>query len=416
MDTVAVTHDFPLNIAEFSNGFIKNITQQYAVESKKISIIKGLKGLKVTINPSALEREDGSAVEGRINVSLIELTNSDDLFKSNVATMCNDRLLASGGSYFIGLENKGRQVRIKKGRTIQVDFPAITEDEMELFYGKRNDDGNMNWNRAGSNLVPVPEEPDLISINRDYEALPEPSRYITARLKLYRSLNEKVYYYNKRITVQELVDTLNRDYKKVFLETVITWPKELDTLPEDKWVDTAFLLRKYGPKQQYYVKTYKSLEDEKERMARLAAQRDSMRRNWKPQSLAGQIQKYYQPSAISALGWINCDRFYRYREMTDLELNIPITLNKSKIQFFLVFKSFNGLMNFNIDTIVDDRNVFRSLPVGERVSLIGFSKSNGRIYHCKEDFVIRKKQPVSLAFKNLPTEEMIKMFGKNVRI
>jgi hypothetical protein len=56
------------------------------------------------------------------------------------------------------------------------------------------------------------------------------------------------------------------------------------------------------------------------------------------------------------------------------------------------------------------------LPVGESVTLIGFSKSNGQIFHCKEDFVIRKKQPIALEFKNIQPEEMVKMFGKNVRI
>lgn len=411
-----VLQDLPLDMAAYSKGYVKSIAQQFTISSKNISVIKGEKGLKLTINPSALELEDGSEVNGRINVNIIELTNSDDLFKSNAATMCDDRLLASGGSYFIGMDNNGQKVRIKNGRSIQVDFPVIAYNEMELFYGERNGDGNMNWKRAGANLVPKPQEADLITINRGYDVLPAQSNYLPAELILYRSLNEKVYYYNKRMTVQELVDTLNKKSKKVFLETVYTWPKDLDTLPKGTWVDTAFLLRKYGPKQQYYVKTYKSLDDEKEREARFKAQRDSMLANWKPQSLAGQIQKYYQPSAISSLGWINCDRFYQYRETTDLELNIPVTLNKSKIQFFLLFKSFNGLMNFNVDTIGIDRNIFRSLPVGESVTIIGFSKCNGQIFHCKEDFVIRKKQPVSLEFKNIPPDEMTRIFGKNVRI
>jgi hypothetical protein len=274
----------------------------------------------------------------------------------------------------------------------------------------------MNWKRAGSNLVPKNEETDLISGNWGYEALPAEANYVRPEFKLYRSLTEKVYYYNKRMTVQELVDTLNRRSKKVFLDTVYTWPRELADIPKGQWVDTSYLLRIYGPPKQYYIKTYKSLQDEKERLARLAAQRDSMLATWKPQSIAGQIQKYYQPSAISSLGWINCDRFYQYREMTDLELELPVTLNKNKIQFFLVFKSFNGLMNFNFDTAGIDRNIFRGLPVGESVTLIGFSKSNGQIFHCKEDFVIRKKQPIALEFKNIQPEEMVKMFGKNVRI
>jgi len=416
MDTVLVLQDLPLEMAEYSKGFVKSIAQQFTTSSKKISVIKAEKGLKVTINPSALELEDGSEVDGSIHISIIELTTSNDLFKSNAATMCNDRLLASGGSYFIGMENNGQKVRIKNGRTIRVDFPAISDDEMELFYGERNGEGNMNWKRAGANMIPKNEEEELISVNKGFDVMPAPTDFIGPEFKLYRSLNEKVYYYNKRMTVQEVVDTINRYSKKVFLDTVYTWPKELENIPKGQWVDTAYLLRIYGPPKQYYIKTYKSLQDEKERLVRLGAQRDSMLANWKPQSLAGQIQKYYQPSAISTLGWINCDRFYQYREMTDLELDLPVTLNNSKIQFFLVFKSFNGLMNFNVDTTGAERNIFRGLPVGESVTIIGFSKSNGQIFHCKEDFVIRKKQAVALKFASILPEEMIKIFGKNVRI
>ncbi len=416
-DTVQVLQNDPLNIDELNKGFAGNAAQQFTASAKKISVIKGEKGLKVTINPSALELEDGTAVEGKIDVTLIELTTTNDLFKSNAATMCNGRLLASGGSYFIGMENNGQKVRIKNGHTIQIDFPVIADEEMELFYGERNNNSNMNWKRAGASLVPKQEERDLIDVNNmGYDVFPAETKFIRAELTLYRSLHEKVYYYNKRMTVQQLVDTLNRNSKKVFLETVYTWPKSLDTLPKGTWVDTAYLLRIYGPAKQYYIKTYKSLQDENERLARLAAQRDSMLANWHPQSLVGQIQKYYQPSAITALGWINCDRFYQYKQQTDVELDLPITLNGSKIQFFLIFKSFNGLMNYNVDTVGIDKSVFRNLPVGEPVTIIGFSKAGGQIFQCKEDFIIVKNKTVALSFKNVSPGEMTKMFGKNVRI
>ena len=41
---------------------------------------------------------------------------------------------------------------------MQVDFPVICTDEMELFYGERNAENNMNWKRAGVNLMPLQEE------------------------------------------------------------------------------------------------------------------------------------------------------------------------------------------------------------------------------------------------------------------
>ena len=406
-----------LDISQYNTGFIDAASQKFTASPKKNSIITASKGLKIIVDPSVLEKEDGSKVDGKISVSIIELTNSNDLFRSNAATVSNGRLLASGGSYFIGMECNGKKLRIKNGKTMQINFPILTDKEMELFYGERNDDNNMNWKRVGTNLIPEQDEQVLISdksmLDNDFPVKPV---FLMNELKLYKTLNEEVYYYNKKMTIREIVDTINRYSKKVFIDTVYTWPKELANLPKETRLDTNFLLSVYGPPKQFYLKTYKAQQHEKERLAKQEAIKDSMLAKWQPQSLSGQIQKYYQPSSLTALGWINCDRFYKFREQTDVEADLPVTLNNSNIQFFLLFKSMNGLMNLNTEITDSKKRIFRSLPIGESVTLIGFTKNNGQIFHCREEFVILKNKPVLLKFTNISPEEMTKIFGKNVKI
>jgi hypothetical protein len=417
IDTTQLLSDDFLAIGGYCKDFEKGMLQIFSAQSNKISVIKAAKGLSITVDPSVLEKEDGSPVDGKININIIELTSANDLFKSNAATVSNGRLLASGGSYFIGMECNGQKLRIKKDKTMQVDFPVITANEMELFYGERNKENEMNWKRAGVNLQAKADEGLFAFDRNDYMDYYPAVNYIAKnKLTLFRSLNEKVYYYNRKMTLDELVDTINRLSKKVFLDTVYTWPRSLDTLPKGTWIDTSYLLRVYGPKKQFYLKTYKSLQDEKDRIARQQAIRDSMLANWKSRSLSGQIQKYYQPSGIATLGWINCDRFYQNQEQTEVELDLPVTFNNSKIQFFIIFKSFNGLLNVNIDAAEPDKNRLTGLPVGESVILVGFSKVNGKILHCREEFTIRKNQPLQVNFKNIQPEQMKEMFGKNVRI
>ena len=283
--------------------------------------------------------------------------------------------------------------------------------------GEEDEDNNMNWKRVGTNLIPEQDEQVLISdksmLDNDFPVKPD---FLMNELKLYKTLNEEVYYYNKKMTIREIVDTINRYTKKVFIDTVYTWPKELANLPKETRLDTNFLLSVYGPPKQFYLKTYKGQQHEKERLAKQEAIKDSMLAKWQPQSLSGQIQKYYQPSSLTALGWINCDRFYKFREQTDVEADLPVTLNNSNIQFFLLFKSMNGLMNLNTEITDSKKRIFRSLPIGESVTLIGFTKNNGQIFHCREEFVILKNKPVLLKFTNISPEEMIKIFGKNVKI
>lgn len=416
-DSDSILADDVLGINEFCKYFDQSVFQTFTALPGIVSVIKAAKGLKITVDPAVLEKEDGSPVDGTIDVGVIELTTTSDLFKSNAATVCDGRLLASGGSYFIEMKCNGHRLRVKKGKSLRVDFPVLNTSEMELFYGERNINNEMNWKRAGVALK-AKEEESLFNFNyNDYANYITEENYVpVGKLTLFRSLNEEVFYYNKRMTLDELVDTINRFSKKVFLDTVYTWPRSLDTLPKGTWIDTAYLLRKFGPPKQYYLKTYKSLQDEKDRMARRQALKDSLFAAWKAQSLAGQLQQYYQPSGITALGWINCDRFYKYKEQTEVELELPVTLSNSKIQFFMIFKSFNGLLNLNMDADGSEKNKLTDLPVGEPVILIGFSKANGKFFHCREEFTIQKNQTVQTIFQNIQEESVKAMFGKNVKI
>ena len=83
----------------FRNGLNKKSTQHFIVKHTKPSLIRAAKGLQVKIDPDALEREDGLPITGDIAVEILELTNSDDLFKHNAATVSDGKLLISGGSY-----------------------------------------------------------------------------------------------------------------------------------------------------------------------------------------------------------------------------------------------------------------------------------------------------------------------------
>lgn len=133
-----------LDIQALHTKFIEAATQHFSVSAKKISLLKSKGGLKITVNPSVLEKEDGSSAKGDIDINIIELTGVNDLFKSNAATVSNGKLLISGGSYFIEMRNDGNKLRIKNGQALQVEFPLLQKEDMELFYGERDSAGNMN--------------------------------------------------------------------------------------------------------------------------------------------------------------------------------------------------------------------------------------------------------------------------------
>ena len=418
-DTVQLQPDEVIDLSEYSNAFANNITQTFTAAQSKISVLTAKKGLRVTVNPAALQKEDGTAVDGKINVSIIELTTSQDLFKSNAATVSNGRLLASGGSYFIGMECNGQKLRIKKGKNLQVEFPVIKENKMQLFYGQRDTANNMNWLDAGINLQQYKEDDILFTDSNNNNLTGNfPAFTLTAggEAKVYRTLNEKVYYYEKMMTVKQLLDTINRHTAKIYADTVYMWPKEIAKLLPGQRVDTNYLYTVYGPPKQFILKTCKTLQEDKERKEMEKRKREDALEKWQPKNLAGQIQKYYNPSAITNLGWVNCDRFYQNNPPAEIEIDLPITFNKGTIQYFVIFKNFNGLINGKLEFSEGENISLKNLPVGESITLIAFTKNNGQLFHCKEEFVIQKNKPVKLDFTNISAEEMNKIFGKNVRI
>src|SRR5262249_9245855 len=133
--------------------------------------VKSRGGLTITVDPGSLEREDGTPLQGDIDISVIELTNVNDLFKSNAATISNGKLLVSGGSYFIGMKNGNSKIKIKKGKSIETEFPFLKKDDMELFYGERDTKGNMNWKEAGTKLQPGFETISFDQYNNDIYGL-----------------------------------------------------------------------------------------------------------------------------------------------------------------------------------------------------------------------------------------------------
>ncbi|MBS1743015.1 MAG: hypothetical protein JST81_08260 [Bacteroidetes bacterium] len=391
------------DIGALHTKFITSATQHFFVSAKNPSKIETKAGLKLQIDPSTLEREDGQLFNGNLDVSILELTNVNDLFKSNVGTMSNGKLLASGGSYYIDIHNAGSDVRIKKGKSIEASFPVLKNENMELFYGERDANRNMNW------------EPANVVFNKQYETInftntgwgdlrPQVQEEIAA--KVFKSLDETVYYYNKRMTLQQMVDTINKNDTKVLLKTVSYWPKDL---PKDKKLDTNYLTKIYGPYQQYILKVCKDIENQEEKSKETIA-------NWKPTTLAGQLLKNYAPVSITSLGWINCDKFYTVPENTETPIEIPYAFNNSRIQYFLLYKKFNGLMTGSAVVDTEGKFILSGLPVGEAVKLIAFTKKDGVVYQSVEDFNIKKDRSLAIEFKKISNLELMNIFGPNVKI
>lgn len=132
---------------------LEDQSQYFEIPSSKPNLVKGKKGTIIHVIPNHLELENGTAITGNLKVELKELTNQKDLFRNDVQTLSDGKLLISGGSYFIDITANGKKVNLKKGKTLEVEFPKITNRNMELFYGSRDTLNQMNWKVGQAKFV-----------------------------------------------------------------------------------------------------------------------------------------------------------------------------------------------------------------------------------------------------------------------
>lgn len=126
--------------------------QKIETSSNKKSTIKGEKGTVIYVDPDKLEVEDGSPLGDKIKVELLEMTDKSSLIFNNAPTISNGRPLVTGGAYYINMTSNGKQLKVKAGKGLNVEFPKLTEDKMSLFLGKRDSLGQINWAQGERNF------------------------------------------------------------------------------------------------------------------------------------------------------------------------------------------------------------------------------------------------------------------------
>ena len=122
--------------------------QKFSVLSNNKTKIKGKRGTVIHIDPKKLETFDNSRIGKTIEIELLELQDKQSLLFNNTQTVSNGNILISGGAYYINMTSKGKQLKIKEGEGIEVEFPKISNEEMSLFLGERDSLGQINWIQA----------------------------------------------------------------------------------------------------------------------------------------------------------------------------------------------------------------------------------------------------------------------------
>lgn len=100
-------------------------------------------GTKIALDPANFELENTA---DELELRVIEYTVKSDFVLDNLTTQTQTgQLLESKGMVHVEVRQNGTPVELKKGKTIQIDFPQRTEDDGTLLFNGQGHPGPLVW-------------------------------------------------------------------------------------------------------------------------------------------------------------------------------------------------------------------------------------------------------------------------------
>ena len=329
-------------------------SQFYVVSGKKSTTIIGRKGTILHIIPSNLETEKGLAFFDSIKIELKELHTQKELLFANAQTVSDGKLLESGGAYYINLSCGKERLRIKKNKSIKIEFPKISDKDMSLFDGKVDSLGNMNWFELGKKLIAIKKP---VIQNRTVAVPRNDFRVLLKSRKIIR-MNEMEY--------QERIRS------------------------KDPWLDSSQVIDRPG----MFNRTEEEIK--------------FIQKGGNNKIINEAI---YKATEIKKLGWINCDRFYELKDKTNLTLSFNKSDNIQSAVLFLVFKDINSVMkNYYIKSDNTVSSVLKDVPVGQKVKLISITTKKNEILTFQSEIMIETNKTIIINHKKSNSNDLNSLF------
>lgn len=373
---------------------LKEDHQFFAIPLDSTVTVKGIRGTEITLHSQDFELNNSDDLK----LTLIELQNPMDFVMHDVQTTSGDKWLNSEGSYFIEVTQNGLAVALKEDHTIQVRFPKITNQSMELFKGERLQNGDIDWNKLDISLDYKDYQTFLI---RDTLVLDEFNTHqygvdvymelpiIENKGLMPRKESEQLFNNYKVDSVLTLNDTLvGINYKKyLYLKT-------------NKGIDSTLNTRDASAKEiRRLLKNQNAI----------AGTIDSLKTKWKTQSqefdkeqnIIREKQKLlYKEIKLADQDWINVGHFNEFQ--FDEEVTLTIT-NKDYIEsLYAVFDQTKTVVKMSFQKTID-------VPKNESFTIVGFKVTNqGELMGYRRDLKLKEDTSIQLEFTKMTNSEIKK--------
>jgi hypothetical protein len=346
--------------------FIDVPKQVFDIDLDDTVSVRGTDGTRLLFSPGTIQDRQGIAARGKAQLVMKEYYAPGDIVLAGMHSVSDSGLLQTGGMFFFTIVKNGDTMSDITQKAVNIRLPVIN-----------NMTGDMN--------------------------------VYTSHLASDTSLWTNTETAFKRLTSYWEIPLVNKKLRNVYFGTF-----------EPKYPEFRFENWSIGGKhdREHYVSrplfsSYKKYSTPTKKVHQLFTRTDSNtvkcdisikyrrrgRIEFNTRTFDTTINLVYRKAEYdgytSRLNWINCDRFYKSRNLTDYYVATPKFDGANVIVYF---KNINAYMPASF---VDTQLGIRRIPAGQDVRIIAFGKKDGDFYFGKTDETITNKGKATVMLKQV---------------
>lgn len=245
-------------------GRYKNETQFFTVDASKQVTLKYKRGTKITVQPNTFMTQSGRLVKGNVELQYKEYREPLDFVLGNIPMSFNQNgemvHFSSSGMFEIRAYANGKELKVKKGKSIQVDFKTTTlNDDWDFYQFNENhhsweetstSPSNQTFDTPSGSLTPS----QMMERNK-LCAGTECERYI-ALIELGKKYTSNSLNLSKRISSLEILDSIyplyfpieskykeQKDLEKEYTNQYVIKQASLQEIPKQKAKNFYFKIK-----------------------------------------------------------------------------------------------------------------------------------------------------------------------------
>lgn len=439
--------------------------QTFTIKGDRDTSLVGQNGTTFIILKNTFINSQGQSAM-TVSIDLVEVNSIAEIIKTNLQTTSGDKILKTGGMFFVDAKENNKSLTFAEGKSIYVLVKSnyYRDSQMKIFDGKFDDKGKIDWTTArdmGNNIIPIP-----LSLINFYSCALECS--FTQKQKDYL-LNPK--FENTNIATREFEDRccvmqvtscgwlngLDQKFLDIYTENIdkplyysdslivdylaVNFKDQLDTTKKFDWGKEGWITYIYQTfvefKNQHLTGTVNfdklgitenTTTEELISKGYSESDADKYIAYFKiKKQIVNSREAVKQTSrlasysfSINKLGWVNVDRFIDEPNW-DASTFIVQTKCKDTLDYISVSLVI-PLYNVSVFSIHNENNQYsftkkddgyRKLPVGLDAILVAFSYKDNKPYFGKQKINIPKDGQIELTL-TASTEQTIKQDINNL--